>query len=52
MTEQPAAIEPERLFQLAGFTPEQVDEFYAELKQAVRQGQVRQDDKKRLVKVG
>jgi hypothetical protein len=52
IAEQTTAIEPERLFQVAGFTPDEVDEFYAELKEAVAAGQVRQDERKRLVKVG
>ena len=41
-------ISPERLFQLAGFSPEQVDAFYAEIKQAVQAGQIEQDSEKNL----
>ena len=48
ISELSAPISPERLFQLSGFSPEDVDVFYAEIKQAVMAGQMEQDSEKNL----
>ena len=51
ISEQATSVSPERLFQLGGFAPEDVDAFYAEIKQAVSAGQIEQDSEKNLVLV-
>lgn len=51
ISEHATPVSPERVFQLAGFAPEDVDTFYAEIKQAVLAGQIEQDSEKNLVPV-